>query len=78
MEKKNFWTHRLNGIIWITGWTFRITGNVQLQFRHDGLDYAYLAFDVTEEEMPKAFEAIRLFKMRAGNFTMPCKILQQS
>ena len=23
--------------------------------------------------MPKAFEAIRLFKMRAGNFTMPCK-----
>ena len=42
-------------------------------FQHDGLDYAYLAFDVTEEEMPKAFEAIRLFKMRAGNFTMPCK-----
>lgn len=25
-------------------------------FQHDGLDYAYLAFDVTEEEMPKAFE----------------------
>lgn len=23
-------------------------------FQHDGLDYAYLAFDVTEEEMPKA------------------------
>ena len=22
-------------------------------FQHDGLDYAYLAFDVTEEEMPK-------------------------
>lgn len=42
-------------------------------FQHDGLDYAYLAFDVTEEEMPKAFEAIRLFNMRAGNFTMPCK-----
>ena len=42
-------------------------------FQHDELDYAYLAFDVTEEEMPKAFEAIRLFKMRAGNFTMPCK-----
>ena len=42
-------------------------------FQHDGLDYAYMAFDVTEEEMPKAFEAIRLFKMRGGNFTMPCK-----
>ena len=42
-------------------------------FQHDGLDYAYMAFDVTEEEMPKAFDAIRLFKMRGGNFTMPCK-----
>ena len=42
-------------------------------FQHDGLDYAYLAFDVTVEQMPKVFEAIRLFKMRGGNFTMPCK-----
>ena len=42
-------------------------------FQHDGLDDAYLAFDVTEEEMPKTFEAIKLFKMRGGNFTMPCK-----
>ena len=32
-----------------------------------------MAFYVTEEEMPKAFDAIRLFKMRGGNFTMPCK-----
>ena len=29
-------------------------------FQHDGLDYAYMAFDVTEEEMPKVFESIRL------------------
>lgn len=42
-------------------------------FQHDGLDYAYLAFDVNVEQMPKAFEAIRLFNMRGGNFTMPCK-----
>ena len=42
-------------------------------FQHDGLDYAYMAFDVTVEQMPKVFEAIRLFKMRGGNFTMPCK-----
>ena len=42
-------------------------------FQHDGLDYAYLAFDVTEEQMPKTFEAIKLFNMRGGNFTMPCK-----
>lgn len=42
-------------------------------FQHDGLDYAYLAFDVNIEQMPKAFEAIKLLKMRGGNFTMPCK-----
>ena len=42
-------------------------------FQHDGLDYAYMAFDVTEEEMPKVFESIRLLNMRGGNFTMPCK-----
>lgn len=42
-------------------------------FEKDGLDYAYLAFDVKEEEMEKAFETIRLLKMRGGNFTMPCK-----
>ncbi|MDD3184310.1 MAG: shikimate dehydrogenase [Anaerostipes sp.] len=42
-------------------------------FQHDDLDYAYLAFDVNVEQMPKTFEAIRLFNMRGGNFTMPCK-----
>ena len=42
-------------------------------FQHDGLDYAYMAFDVTEEEMPKVFESIRLLNIRGGNFTMPCK-----
>lgn len=42
-------------------------------FQHDGLDYAYLAFDVNVEQMPKAFEAIKLLNMRGGNFTMPCK-----
>ena len=42
-------------------------------FQHDDLDYAYLAFDVNVEQMPKAFEAIKLFNMRGGNFTMPCK-----
>ena len=42
-------------------------------FQHDGLDYAYLAFDVKEEQMPEVFETIRLLGMRGGNFTMPCK-----
>ncbi len=42
-------------------------------FQHDGLDYAYLAFDVNVEQMPKAIETIKLLNMRGGNFTMPCK-----
>lgn len=42
-------------------------------FQHDGLDYAYMAFDVNVEQMPKTFETIKLLKMRGGNFTMPCK-----
>ena len=42
-------------------------------FQHDGLDYAYMAFDVNVEQMPKVFEAIRLLNMRGGNFTMPGK-----
>lgn len=42
-------------------------------FQHLGLDYAYMAFDINVEQMPKAMEAIRLFKMRGCNVTMPCK-----
>lgn len=42
-------------------------------FQHHGLDYAYMAFDVNVDQMPAAFDAIRLLKMRGGNFTMPCK-----
>lgn len=42
-------------------------------FQHYGLDYAYMAFDVNVEQMPKVFESIRLLNMRGGNFTMPCK-----
>lgn len=42
-------------------------------FQHDELDYAYMAFDVNVEQMPKTFEAIRLLNIKGGNFTMPCK-----
>ncbi len=42
-------------------------------FEHDGLDYAYMAFEVTEEQMPKAFEAVRTLNIKCGNITMPCK-----
>lgn len=42
-------------------------------FQHDGINLAYLAFDVNIDQMPAAFEAVKLFNMRGGNFTMPVK-----
>lgn len=42
-------------------------------FQYQGLDYAYLAFDVTLDQMPEAIDAIRLLKIRGTNVTMPCK-----
>lgn len=42
-------------------------------FQHYGLDYAYMAFDIGVEQVPAALDAIRLFKMRGCNVTMPCK-----
>lgn len=41
--------------------------------RQLGLDYAYLAFDVKEENMPKAIEALKLLGARGWNITMPGK-----
>lgn len=42
-------------------------------FRYHGLDYAYMAFDIKEDQVPQALDAIRLFKLRGFNVTMPCK-----
>ncbi|MDO4680761.1 MAG: shikimate dehydrogenase [Aerococcus sp.] len=42
-------------------------------FQHQGLDYAYMAFDVKKEQMKEAIEAIKLLNVRGGNVTMPCK-----
>ena len=42
-------------------------------FEKLGLDYAYVAFDVKEDEMEQAIDAMRLFKMRGCNVTMPGK-----
>ncbi len=44
-------------------------------FRHDGIDCAYLCFDVKEEEMEDSVKAARLFHMRGFNLTMPCKTI---
>ena len=42
-------------------------------FQYHNLDYAYMAFDIQEDEVPAALDAMRLFKMRGCNVTMPCK-----
>lgn len=42
-------------------------------FARLGLDYAYVAFDIKEEEVKDAIAAMRTFKMRGCNVTMPCK-----
>ena len=38
-----------------------------------GLDYAYVAFDIKEDQVKDALEAMKLFKMRGCNVTMPDK-----
>lgn len=43
-------------------------------FEKLGLDYAYVAFDVKEDEVKNALDAMRLFRMRGMNVTMPCKV----
>ena len=42
-------------------------------FQYHNLDYAYMAFDIKENQVPAALDAMRLFKMRGCNVTMPCK-----
>lgn len=42
-------------------------------FEKLGLDYAYLAFDIKVDEVEKAIDAIKTFRMRGCNVTMPCK-----
>lgn len=42
-------------------------------FRYHGLDYVYMAFDIKEDQVPQALDAIRLFNLRGFNVTMPCK-----
>lgn len=42
-------------------------------FRYHGLDYAYLAFDIKENQVKEAIDAVRTLHMRGCNVTMPCK-----
>ena len=42
-------------------------------FQRLGLDYAYVALDIKEDEVKDAIAAMKLFKMKGGNVTMPDK-----
>lgn len=42
-------------------------------FEKLGLDYAYVAFDIKVDEVKDAIAAMKTFKMRGCNVTMPCK-----
>ncbi len=42
-------------------------------FEKLGLDYAYVAFDIKVEQVKEALSAMKLFRMRGMNVTMPCK-----
>lgn len=42
-------------------------------FRRLGLDYVYVALDIKEHEVKDAIAAIKLFRMRGANVTMPDK-----
>lgn len=42
-------------------------------FQLEGLDLAYMAFDVNIDGMQQTMDTIRLWNIRGGNFTMPCK-----
>lgn len=43
-----------------------------------GLDYAYVAFDVKEDQVKEALDAVKLFHMRGINVTMPVRPRRQS
>ncbi|HIT59686.1 MAG TPA: shikimate dehydrogenase [Candidatus Fimousia stercorigallinarum] len=42
-------------------------------FQHDGLNLAYMAFDVDIPDMEQTLSTVKLWNLRGGNFTMPCK-----
>lgn len=42
-------------------------------FEQAGINYAYLAFDIKENQMPQALNEMKILNMRGANITMPCK-----
>lgn len=42
-------------------------------FEQAGINYAYLAFDIQENQMEQALTEMKVLNMRGANVTMPCK-----
>ena len=47
-------------------------------FKHLGLDYAYLAFDIDTDKLAVAVDGLRALNVRGFNLTMPCKNLMST
>ena len=43
-------------------------------YKRQGLDYAYVAFDIKEDKVKDAIAAMKTFNMRGYNVTMPDKV----
>lgn len=73
MEKRITATTRLLGLI---GSPVGHSGSPAMHnysFEKRGIDYAYLAFDINENQVEEFFQSARLLNMRGFNATMPCK-----
>ena len=70
---------RINGateVICLIGSPVKHSGSPLMHnfaFRHNDQNYAYVCFEVKEEQTKEALDAMRLLGMRGCNATMPCK-----
>ncbi len=65
------------GVLAVYGSPIAHSGSPEMynySFEKLGLDYVYVAFDIKEHDIKQALEAMKLFKMRGINITMPGKI----
>lgn len=64
------------GVLMVIGSPIAHSGSPAMynySFERLGMDYVYVAFDIKEHEVKDAIEALRLFRMRGCNVTMPDK-----
>lgn len=73
VEKRITGTTKLYGLI---GSPVGHSGSPAMQnygFQACGIDGAYLAFDIKEDQVPEFIKAMRLLNIQGCNVTMPCK-----